>query len=349
MPFVKSSGRSFNCGFCRTLVYECLPKRSAGTSEEKESKSKTEKVESNIIERFQSLFVGPQFVIGPNYFVKKSLKSISLFKSHCKMIEKAFAKGFISSTFKENYVKAFSSFNWSELSSSEKERHSLSNCVACAMQFPEIQKTFPLKPFFEISDYEKENASKETYNGKKQNFAKPLSEHSRNRCYSKGDVNKLVKEAQKELILEFKGILDSSTLQAVYSNNISLSKADSFRKEQFFEPPTDDKAPKKKRYPLRPHECSKFPELYECLKTWDTNTKFIASDIAKLFDVNATDGSNKIRLLAQEINPSIPGLEIVPKPKSTKKRFRSTSMAVPIPPNKRRLVDIDCSLVQSGM
>ena len=66
--------------------------------------------------------------------------------------------------------------------------------------------------------------------GKKQNFAKPLSDHSRNRCYSKGDVNKLVKEAQKELILEFKGILDSSTLQAVYSNNISLSKADSFRK-----------------------------------------------------------------------------------------------------------------------
>ena len=115
------------------------------------------------------------------------------------------------------------------------------------MQFPEIQKTFPLKPFFEISDYEKENASKETYNGKKQNFAKPLSEHSRNRWYSKGDVNKLVKEAQKELIVVFKGILDSSTLEAVYSNNISLSKADRFRKEQYFEPPCDDKAPKKKR------------------------------------------------------------------------------------------------------
>ena len=85
-------------------------------------------------------------------------------------------------------------------------------------------------------------------------------------CYSKGEVNQLVKEVQKELILEFKGILDSSTLQAVYSNNICLNKADSFRKEQFIGPPTDDKASKKNRYPLRPHECSKFPELCDCLK-----------------------------------------------------------------------------------
>ena len=97
------------------------------------------------------------------------------------MIEKGFAKGFPFSSLKVAYVKAFSSLNWAALSSPEKEKHSLSNCVACATQFAEIQKTFPLKPFFNISvrEYEKENASKrsstlKTFNGKKQTCNKPL-------------------------------------------------------------------------------------------------------------------------------------------------------------------------------
>ena len=81
MPFVNNSGRSFNCGFCRTLVYECMPKRRAKTSEEtiseEKGKKKAKKVEYNTRECFQNLFVGPQFVIGPNYFEKKVLNPLA--------------------------------------------------------------------------------------------------------------------------------------------------------------------------------------------------------------------------------------------------------------------------------
>lgn len=57
-------------------------------------------------------------------------------------------KEFISSSAEEKYVKAFSSANWETLPAAEKSHYSLSNCVPCATQLEQLQKVFPLKPFF---------------------------------------------------------------------------------------------------------------------------------------------------------------------------------------------------------
>ena len=59
-----------------------------------------------------------------------------------------------------------------------------------------------------------------------------------------------------------------------------------------------------------------------------------------------TDAAHKIKLLALELNPAFPGLEIKPKHKSTRKKFEGTSM--PVLSNKRKLKEIYASLVESG-
>ena len=99
-------------------------------------------------ERFRALFVGPHFVVGNAYFDKVDKASKSLFEHHLGKVKGAFNHGFHSIVSKEEYVSTFSTANWIALPTTEKFRHSLTNCVACATQFEQLQKTFPLKPFF---------------------------------------------------------------------------------------------------------------------------------------------------------------------------------------------------------
>ena len=48
---------------------------------------------------------------------------------------------------------------------------------------------------------------------------------------------------------------------------------------------------------------------------------FTATDLFEEFDIKGSDAAHKVKLLAMELNPTIPGLEIKSKPKSTKKTF----------------------------
>ena len=49
-------------------------------------------------------------------------------------------------------MTTFSSNNWNKLTPAEKAAHSLSNCQACALNSPEEQKSFPLKPTFIVNE-----------------------------------------------------------------------------------------------------------------------------------------------------------------------------------------------------
>ena len=100
---------------------------------------------------------------------------------------------------------------------------------------------------------------------------------------------------------------------------------------------------------MQPRECDRFDELCQSLKDWDPAATFVASELAKTFNVTCTDSSHKIKLLAQNVNPTISGLEIVPKRKSTRAKMKGSELSTPVPPNKKRLVEIDRSLVESGV
>ena len=74
----------------------------------------------------------------------------------------------------------------------------------------------------------------------------------------------------------------------------------------------------KKRFPVKSSECSRYNELVAKLKGWDTSCPFVATEVADEFGITGTDRGHKLKLLAIEVNPTIPNLAIQAKPKSVK-------------------------------
>ena len=52
---------------------------------------------------------------------------------------------------KQKYFDTFALKKWEEMSVADRKKHTVSKCYACSMQYTEIQRSFPLKPFFEAS------------------------------------------------------------------------------------------------------------------------------------------------------------------------------------------------------
>ena len=371
MPFRDECDLTFNCGFCCTAIYECLPKKTRKSSkkptEERHSGQSTEASQSgevaretpgntevcappDVAERFKALFGGPQFTVGDSYFARVSSSTQSLFGLHVKKVKAACINGFRSASDRDRYVTAFSSANWVALSESEKAGHSLSNCVPCATQFEQLQKMFPLKPIF-LCPSEDENASvciDRVDEVCRQGTGKPFAELSANLGYkSPTEVEQIVKQAEKKCIRETqrqcvaegKKQLENSALQAAFATDTRFLKYDKMRRAQYLVSPSEAHESKKKRYPLRPGDCDRFDELRQTLINWNPAKTLVASELAKEFNIMGTDSSHRIKLLACELNPSIPGSEVLPKPKSSRRKLGDSSLSLPIPPNKKRLLE----------
>ena len=92
---------------------------------------------------------------------------------------------------------------------------------------------------------------------------------------------------------------------------------DKIRKSHCFEP-LKSSGTLKKRFPVKSSECSRYNELVAKLKGWDTSCPFVATEVADEFGITGTDRGHKLKLLAIEVNPTIPNLAIQAKPKSVK-------------------------------
>ena len=152
MPFNATIGSTVNCGFCRTLVYECLAvKKERKDSKSKNSQSKLPESHGSgsmdssntpvdgkksqnykvcVVQCFKALFSGSQFEMGDKYFDKGESSRESNFERHCIKVQKPFSL-FRTVACKQRYMETFSSANWEALPSSKKASHSLSNCVSC--------------------------------------------------------------------------------------------------------------------------------------------------------------------------------------------------------------------------
>ena len=247
------------------------------------------------------------------------------------------------------------------LSLNDKGAHSLSKCYACAKTYPKLQKSFSLTPTYEPNDLSGSVSVKSFIENKypkfdslcKQTVGQPISVLADRHPEKLGlrDINsevlKAIRDTKCKCTAECNASLEKSTLQAAYSTDLSFSRLQRYCKAQYYEPPNES-IRKKKRYSLQSNQCNRYDELVDKLTNWDDSTPFIATSLAKDFEVVGTDAAHKIKLLALELNPTIPGLEIKPKQKSTRKKFEETSISMPVPPNKRKLKEIDASLVESG-
>ena len=84
--------------------------------------------------------------MGDNY-LDVSTSAQSLLIHHAERMRTAFSSGFHSNALRR-YMQTFFSAKCATLPEAEKLGHSLSNCVACATQFKQLQAMFPLKPVF---------------------------------------------------------------------------------------------------------------------------------------------------------------------------------------------------------
>ena len=162
MSLTDDFGLSFNCGFCRTLVYECLSgkgtkggkKKEKGASEKGNDKSGTHRdgsendkdnkeVRPNLVETFKSHFIGPRFSIGADYFESTAYRPL-LFERDVKRLMKSWSGKFNpckEASLKQMYLSTFSSLKWNMLSLNDKGAHSLSKCYPCAKTYPKLQKS----------------------------------------------------------------------------------------------------------------------------------------------------------------------------------------------------------------
>ena len=175
MPLVNQFGLTFNCGFCRTFIYECLytSKKSSKTDDKEELREGRQESsceqpnsdggrpnpeESNKsghsneqvrpkIQDFELVFVGPRFCVKGGYFDKSSKGCLSLFDAHCKRVMKAWVS-IPNPEVRQNYLATFSLNKWNSLSVQEKGTHSLSNCHACASNLIAYKEPFLLKALF---------------------------------------------------------------------------------------------------------------------------------------------------------------------------------------------------------
>ena len=164
MPFLEKVGFVFNCGFCRTLVFEYCAKieknNTAGKKTSEEALGKKNEGDSsgepslNFTKTSKLYFQGPRFTVGDSYFDRSKGRTLQ-FERHVGIVIKSFNQNFVPRTengLRDKYLATFSSNNWNKLTPAEKAAHSLSNYKACALNSPKEQKSFPLKPTFIVHE-----------------------------------------------------------------------------------------------------------------------------------------------------------------------------------------------------
>ena len=231
-----------------------------------------------------------------------------------------------------------------------RELTPFSKYYACAKTYPKLQKSFPLMPTYEPNNLSGSVSVKMVIENEypkfnslcKQTVGQPFSVLTNRHPEKLGlrdtnsEVQKAIRDTKRKCTAECNSSLEKSTLQAAYATDLSFSRLQMYSKAQYYEPPNES-SKKKKCYSLQPHQCNRFDELVDKLRNWDDSTPFVATHLAKDFEVVGTDAAHKRKLLALELNPTIPGLEIKPKCKSIRKKFEGTSISMPVPPNKRKL------------
>ena len=70
-------------------------------------------------------------------------KTTSLFDNRCDNVLNAFSMKWKSSCKCQYYIMTFTTKRWRKLTVNEKARHTLKNCIACAIQHAQLQGSFP--------------------------------------------------------------------------------------------------------------------------------------------------------------------------------------------------------------
>ena len=135
-----------NCGYAWTCIYQNSNPKGIGS-----------KACLNIDTQARAINFRSEFGnvsnhgIPTGYFKCKGKSQKSQFDHDCEKILDGFKAKFRSDIGlnRDNYIHTFSHQNWSELSDTEKEQHTLSKCKCCCQLHEALQLSFPLKPAYQ--------------------------------------------------------------------------------------------------------------------------------------------------------------------------------------------------------
>ena len=139
-----SSSQTRGCVLHTSIKINCAFSRVAFRELSKENPNQR-------VTQFKQLFCEyPGFHLSDSYFMESNgKKNPSQFERDCSRINDAFSSKWHPPAARLQYECQFSTTKWKGLSSDQKQKHSLSKCEACFVQFLQYQKLFPLKPLFE--------------------------------------------------------------------------------------------------------------------------------------------------------------------------------------------------------
>ena len=127
-----------NCGFARVAAYEMF-KRGRGEWDKIDYSSQTD--------QFQALFKECNM---PKDLFSFNQKQTMYFEVYCQAIIQAICRGFKKCPPKKiTYLNTFSLKKWKNIPVVEKKKHLVAKCIACTVNYPTEQQSFPLQPIFE--------------------------------------------------------------------------------------------------------------------------------------------------------------------------------------------------------
>ena len=157
-------------------------------------------------------------------------------------------------------------------------------------------------------------------------------------------------EVMKQCTKECNEALAKNAIVRVHSQDLSFSKHTRQRLATYFDAPQSVSQKKKARTALSANDCQtneQFDTICHKLRNWPADKKFVATEIAKEFEIKRSDASHKIKLLALDLKANIAGLTLTAKPKSTLKRFQNSHVSMPAPPSYKKLKKQEKELIES--
>ena len=345
-----------NCGFARVAVYEWT-KRDRGYQF-------TQVDEAKRSAQFQACFKPIDI---PKDLFSRNSKNRMYFDVYCEAIVQAIACGWKSNARKRaEYLEMFSVKKWERLPVHDKKKHSVGKCTACAVNFSELQRSFPMLPTFEVNVLNKEYVST-AHNAT--TFARGVLKelnHVSDEQFGVSFTNTLPKVSpalslRKTKLEKQQGTREMkrkiiADIEKRYAENAALShlaegESDASyirkRKRGCFDPPQ----PSTKRSTISNITPDKKAEIIARLSEWQQGVPLVWSRLAKEFGITATNGGNSIKELARQRGfdvVSLQGKPDTPRMRCKKSKLTDGRTSVPCQPSIQAMKKQINSLIADG-
>ena len=346
-----------NCGFARVTIYD-LSNVSCG-HHRSDILDKAAR-----LDRFLKLFKHSNVL--PSLMSLKDGKSNSTtyFDAYCDHILDAIHKRGWSG--KQKYFDTFTLKKWEKMSVADRKKHTVSKCYACSMQYTEIQRSFPLKPFFEASIVNPQLCSSKNAKFEAKVVLKELNgvfEVKRNKtftdilpkvCNLKAVTQPQRKENRKR---PCKTALIRDCEKRM-SENVAIthlaeceSDASYVRKRKMTSFTAVSSEPKKGRLCQIPSD--KESEIISFLQNYCEDKPIVWSAVAKQFNITTTNGGHMVKQLAVRSGLNVESLQrkkdnVLPRNRVHKKKTSDNKVPVPCMPSIAKLKQEVSNLIDNG-